>query len=70
MTAASQYIQTLTFTDFLPDEHSWEHRLLEFGMEREAFFISRSDNHSAVLKFWEPDHTEALGYLAKLDQVQ
>jgi hypothetical protein len=70
MTAASQYSQTLTFTDVLPDERSWEHRLLELGMEREAFFISRSDNRSATLEFWEPDHAEALGYLAKLDQVQ
>ncbi|MDB5525892.1 MAG: hypothetical protein JWM58_3655, partial [Rhizobium sp.] len=35
---------------------------------REAFCITRSDDRSATLKFWEPDRAEALGYLEKLGQ--
>lgn len=68
--SSSQYVQTVNFTNTLPDEESWERLLLEMGLEREAFSITASDRASATLKFWEPDRIEALRFLAKLDGVQ
>lgn len=67
---SSQYVQTLQFTNAIPDEMSWEQRLLEIGLDREAFSISNGEGGVAVVKFWEPDKVEALRVLARLERLQ
>jgi hypothetical protein len=64
---SAQYLQSVSFNAHFPDEASWESRMMEFGLHREAFSISRSEGGSgAVIKFWEPDRLEALRIMAKL----
>lgn len=64
---SAQYVQSVSFNSMLPDEASWESRLMEYGLHREAFSISKSATGSAIIKFWEPDRIEALRIMAKLD---
>ena len=66
----TQYVQSVSFNAMFPDEASWESRLMEFGLDREAFSISKShSDDSAIIKFWEPDRIEALRIMAKLDSL-
>jgi hypothetical protein len=67
---SSQYVQALRFSHAIPDETSWEQRLLEIGLDREAFCISNVENGATVVKFWEPDKVEALRVLARLERLQ
>jgi hypothetical protein len=68
---SAQYVQSVSFNSVLPDEASWETRLMDFGLEREAFSISRCySGGSAVIKFWEPDRREALRIMARLDSYR
>lgn len=68
---AAQYVQSVTFNSMLPDEASWALHMLEVGLEREAFTISRCcSGGSAVIKFWEPDRSEALRILSRLDSYR
>ena len=66
----AQYVQTVPFNPLMPDEESWESRMMAFGLHREAFSISRSAGGNAVIKFWEPDRLEALRIMAKLDSYR
>lgn len=66
---AAQYIQTLRFTHDIPDQAAWEDRLVEVGLDREAFHIANGEGE-IVLEFWEPDRVEALRVLARLDRLQ
>ncbi len=67
---SSKYIQTLQLTNVIPDWVAWEARLLEIGLDREAFSISNSADGSATVEFWEPDKIEALRMLARLERLQ
>jgi len=67
--SVSQYVETLRFSDDIPDEACWERRLTEIGLDREAFHISSNDG-AATVKFWEPDRVEALRVLARLGRLQ
>ena len=67
---SSKYIQTLHFTSVIPDWVAWEARLMEIGLDREAFSISNSEDGAATVEFWEPDRIEALRVLARLDRMQ
>jgi hypothetical protein len=64
---SAQYVQAVSFNSALPDEASLETRMMEFGLHREAFSISKSTTGKAIIKFWEPDRIEALRIMAKLD---
>lgn len=64
---SAQYVQSVSFSALFPDEASWESRMLEFGLHREAFSICKAGAGNAVIKFWEPDRIEALSIMAKLD---
>lgn len=67
----AQYVQSVSFNTMFPDEASWESRLMEFGLDREAFSISKcATAGSALVKFWEPDRGEALRIMAKLDSFR
>jgi hypothetical protein len=63
---SAQYVQSVSFNPQFPDEASWESRMMEFGLHREAFSISKAAT-GIVIKFWEPDRIEALRIMAKLD---
>lgn len=68
---SAQYVQSVSFNALFPDETSWETRLMEFGLHREAFSISKSHSGDcAVIKFWEPDRLEALRIMSKLDSFR
>ena len=68
---SAQYIQSVSFNAMFPDEASWESRLMEFGLHREAFSISKcATGGSALIKFWEPDRLEALRIMSKLDSFR
>lgn len=66
---SAQYVQSVSFNSLFPDEASWESRMMEFGLHREAFSISKANGGHAVIKFWEPDRIEALRIMAKLDSL-
>lgn len=67
---SAQYIQSVSFNAMLPDEASWESRMMEFGLHREAFAISKANGGHVTIKFWEPDRIEALRIIAKLDDLR
>lgn len=69
MAMTSRYIHDITFSGFLPDQVSWENRLLEMGLEREAFCIVKSDDTAPKVEFWEPDRIQALRFLARLESL-
>lgn len=67
---SAQYVRSVSFNPIIPDEASWESRLMELGLHREAFSISRSATGDALIRFWEPDRLEALRIMAKLDSFR
>ncbi len=48
------------------DTLALQDHLMEIGMEREAFAISRRQDGRTRLEFWEPDRIEALRLLSCL----
>jgi hypothetical protein len=66
----AQYSATVRLNHAIPDLLMVEQRLVEIGMEREAFCISITDANAANIHFWEPDRIEALRFLARLDALQ
>ena len=68
---SSQYVQSVSFNALLPDECSWEKRMIEYGLEREAFSIARAHSGAcAVITFWEPDRGEAMRIMNRLDSFR
>lgn len=65
-----EYICTLTMDRYFPNATSWTAKLLEMGLHRESFVITPSPTGKLTVKFWEPDRTEALRMLAKLDAMR
>ena len=67
--SSTEYICMVNFDHHLPDEYAWRSKLIEFGLDHEAFTFSQSPTGRGVVKFWERDRPEALRILAKLDGI-
>lgn len=66
----TEYICALTIDRYFPSADSWVTKLLEIGLHRESFVVTPSPTGKITVKFWEPDRTEALRMLAKLDAMR
>ena len=63
---STEYVCLVNFDSRLPDEHAWRERLLEIGLDHEAFSFSSSPTGNALIRFWELDRPEALRIIAKV----
>ncbi|WP_377290532.1 hypothetical protein [Rhizobium sp. SG2393] len=66
----TQYVVLDPLGPLAADPIALEDRLMEIGMEREAFAISRRNDGRTRLEFWEPDRIEALRLLSRLGGLQ
>jgi hypothetical protein len=66
----AQYSATLKFNGVPADASQIEERLVELGMDREAFHICLGAEDSADIRFWEPDQDEAQRFLQKIRELQ
>jgi hypothetical protein len=66
----TEYICTLTIDRYFPDADRWTLKLLEMGLHRESFVVTPSSAGTVTVRFWEPDRSEALRMLAKLDGMR
>jgi hypothetical protein len=66
LVSGSQYIQTFQFNHSVPDTPALEQRLLQLGLEREAFAIKPVRADTAQIVFWERDHSQAADVLNRL----
>jgi hypothetical protein len=69
LNASTEYTCFINFDRYLPDVPSWQEKLHEIGLEREAYNIAETPTGKVALKFWEPDRPEALRVLAKIDAM-
>lgn len=67
---AAQYSATLKFNGIPADASRIEARMVELGMDREAFHITLGSEDSASIHFWEPDQDEAQRVLQKILELQ
>jgi hypothetical protein len=70
MHTRTQYIIIDPLGDRASGALDLENRLLELGMQREAFCIKDHDQGHTSLEFWEPDRTEALRYLDGIETAR
>ncbi|SIQ34304.1 hypothetical protein SAMN05880582_1011539 [Rhizobium sp. RU20A] len=62
----TQYVILDPLGPLAADPTALEGQLMEFGMDREAFSISRRKDGRTRLEFWEPDGSEAERLLSRL----
>lgn len=65
----AEYVCAVQFDKALPDERAWRSELAEIGLGLEAFSLSLSPSGKTLLRFWEPDRSEALRILAKVNAL-